>query len=588
MSVMSFERLVQQEAVEHTVKRSVCVMNDVSTDVLVIGGGCAAARAALEAHESGVDVTIVTKGSFGSSGTSGCKRIVTPGGFSVADGDVDATDHPDIHFKDIVLAGSGMCDEKLARILVDEAPVALRDLEQRGVKFEKDSSGRYVEFQGCFASRPRSHIVRPHALPILNALVTDVNRRPITVRQSTMIVDLVVENNTCYGAFGVNQNGEIEIFRANSVVLATGGGVGVFLRSFSPSDITGDGYAMAYRAGAELSNMEFIQAGIGVWSEELVVPAWFWLLKPDLYDSNKRRFIQRHIPAGTTAERVFEMKSNHWPFSSRDCSKYVEISVEKRRLARKKQERDRVYMDFREVSEAVLDQAVEYSAFKDMWAKDKAIFVSRGVDLEHTPVEIGTFAHAFNGGLVIDEQASTTVKGLYAAGEVAAGPHGADRLGGNMLVACQVFGARAGKYAAVSARQTQHMRTRKYMPDLAKERIDGLRTVQGRISPSKFRLELQRSMQENVLILRSERSLARALKDVCRIRDEAKHDVSIRTDDELVQAIELENILDVAQLVVEAARRRKESRGSHYREDFPSRDDGEFSQAIKVRLRLPQ
>jgi succinate dehydrogenase/fumarate reductase flavoprotein subunit len=549
-------------------------------DVLVIGAGGAALRAALEAHDNGAHVILVTKGTFGESGATAYRGATSPGGFNFPDGDADPSDNLDVYFQDIIDAGLGMCDERLVRVLVEETVPSLRYLESHGVKFERNAQGKYVAFQGCFSSRPRSHVMRPHALPLVAELKRCIKELRIPVYESTTMADLVVENNVCGGAIGIDERGNLLVIQAKSTILASGGGSQIFLESFYPSDATGDGYAMAWRAGAELANLEFMQAGVGVPSGGFLIPAWFWLLQPELYNRAGESFIERYLPEGTTKKQVFEKKGTHWPFSTRDCSRSIEIAIQKECSHRKGSSSTGVMLDFRNVDEARLELMPEGPTFKEMWRKDQEVFRSRGVDLSKEVLKVSCFGHSFSGGLVTDTHAQSSVEGLYAAGEVAAGPHGADRLGGNMLVTCQVFGARAGRHAAGRARRVDAASVRSSAIEKATERVERTRRAKGDLEPARIAHDLKRTMSKNALVVRTKTGLEEGLREVRRIQDAFGSGVAANTNSQLVKALEVQNMLEVAALLLRSALSREESRGNHYREDFPTRDDERWGRSI--------
>jgi len=214
------------------------------TDVLIIGSGGAGCRAALEAHDSGARVTLVTKGGFGKSGTTAF-RVADTAGYNMADGIVDPADNPKTHFEDIMRAALGMAYEELAWILAREAPSTASFLESLGVEFEKDpATGGYIEVTGCFASRPRMHLLKDHGERVIRALIPAIRKREIAVVEQTAISRILVRNGQCAGAMGVDREGNPVVFRAKAVILASGGAGQLFKYTLTPKDITGDGYAL--------------------------------------------------------------------------------------------------------------------------------------------------------------------------------------------------------------------------------------------------------------------------------------------------------------------------------------------------------
>jgi len=552
----------------------------IDSDVLVIGAGGAGLRAALEASGKSANVVVVVKGSLGSSGAT-AYGVSEMAAFNVADGDVDPSDNPNAHYQDIIEAGLGMCDERLARVLVDEAYVRMKDLEKWGVVFERDNS-RYLEIRACFSSKPRSHIIKGHGIPIVKALGKEIRKRGVKIIEDVMISNLLIEDGKCTGAIGIDKKGKFIIFNAKSTILATGGAGRLFRLNLNPKDITGDGYAMAYRAGAELINMEFMQAGVGtIYPTENLLNAWLWSLKPRLINKDNEEFLSHYVPSDLI-DRCYQDKAKHFPFSSRDNSKYIEIAIHTEIKKGKATDKGGVLLDFTHVNDTFLKTFPEKSEIRKMWSITQEWFARRGLDITKEPLQVVVHAHAINGGLRINEKAQSTIPGLYAAGEVAGGPHGADRLGGNMMVTCQVFGQRAGKYAAENAKKEKDRAINKKLIDKEKQHILEILQKSGSRPASELKRMIQETMWQNVLVVRSKRSLERCKGDLQKIREVFSENLKVEKE-EVFEALEVENLLDVADMMVSAALARKESRGSHYREDYPT-SDSNWKKVISIRL----
>lgn len=552
------------------------------TGVLVVGAGGAALRAAVEARRAGANVLLVTKGRLGKSGASStAARITAVGGYNVANGLVDPEDSPLEHYRDIMVAADGTCDPKLARILAHEAPDTLHDLEQMGVPFVKQD-GRHVVCQGCFASRPRMHLIQGHAAPIVAALAKEALALGVRVIEEAMITDFAVDGDECCGALILSADGTVTAVHAGAVVLATGGGGSLFALNFNPPDVTADGYAMALRAGADLINMEFMQGGPGlVYPVRGELESWVWALRPRLYNAQHEEFLQEYAgEAGSPAE-VMEARAAHYPFSGTAISRYLDIAIKREVEAGRGTPRRGVYLDFTQVDLDQLPDTPRGDEIRQLWPITVAWFAERGVDLKSQPVEVAIFGHALNGGLRIDEKCETTLPGLFAAGETAGGPHGADRLGGNMILACQVFGRRAGIFAAARAAE----RSTSPPPsafDAPLARIERLRAQRGDLTPHEVKKHLRESAWQGLLINRSEAQLHTFLTEMEELDGEATR-VNAPAPRDLQQLLEIENLNLTARVIGEAAMRREESRGSHYREDFPEKDDTNWRQSLICR-----
>jgi fumarate reductase (CoM/CoB) subunit A len=536
---------------------------EISTDVLVVGSGAAALRAMLEASSAGADVLVVIKGEFRKSGAT-FHSLAEVGAFNVPDNSGGDGDTPDVFVADILKAAQGMSDPALGRILAEEAEDALRYLEGFGVPFEKKEDG-YLVFQACFSTRARSHVIQDHFKPIVRALGTEASRRGIKVLDNLMIVDLIVRGGVCVGAYGLDGEGEPVVIRAKATIFTTGGASQLFATNLYPSDITGDGYAMAHRAGAQLANMEFMQAGISLIHPFVnLFGNYLWDGHPNLTDRDAKPFLADYLPDGLTPHSVIDEKQRHFPFSSSDISRYIEISVQKAINEGRGAEEGGVYLDFLDTDfERLLSD--ESRSFARMWKLTYAWYQARGVDLYKEKVQIACSAHAINGGILIDGDAQSSLPGLYAAGEVAAGPHGADRLGGNMSVTCQVFGATHPEMDDAGD----------YFTDL-----QGAYKKDGAQSVASIRSELQKLANRHLLVIRTQSGLETISDGMTALREALHGDAAIETPADLRAAAELDNMLDVGGFIATAASLRTESRGSHYREDYPAADDGQNTSII--------
>ena len=542
-----------------------------STDVLVIGSGAAALRAALEASSAGADVLVVIKGEFRKSGAT-FHSVAEVGAFNVPDDAGRLGDSPDVFLNDILTAGQGMSSPELSAIVANEAEDAMRYLEQYGVTFEKEES-RYLVFRACFSSLPRSHVIKDHFKPIVKALGSEATRRGIRVVDQTMVTDLIVRDGECLGVHTVDRNGDPGVIRAKGTIMTTGGASQLFAKNLYPADITGDGYAMAHRGGAYLVNMEFMQAGVSIVAPFInLFGNYLWDAAPNLTDRNGRAFIQDYLPDGLALADVLQQKERHFPFSSSDISRYVEISIQKAINEGRGTDDGGVYMDFVgcDFDRILADKS---RSIAQMWPLTYDWYKARGVDLYRDKVQIACSAHAINGGIYIKANAESNIGGLYAAGEVAAGPHGADRLGGNMAMTCQVFGRRAGQAAAERARTHGH----RDVDGLAQEQasILGQFSRTGNCDLVALRTDLQQAADRHLLVVRTEAGLTSFLAKVADIRKDLLEDTRVSGGEDVIHALELRNLCDVATIMGQAALARTESRGSHYREDFPQSDDAQ-------------
>jgi succinate dehydrogenase/fumarate reductase flavoprotein subunit len=393
----------------------------------------------------------------------------------------------------------------------------------------------------------------------------------IFVFEHSMVTDLLIQDGVCIGALGVGEkDGEPFIIKAHSTILATGGDAQLFRVNFHPSCITGDGYAMGYHAGAELMNMEFMQVFPSTVYPSSNHLSWVvWEEQPRIVNGSGEEYIHKYLPEGVTVGECMEHHSIHGPFSTSDSAKYIEVATVKEVKAGRGNEHDACFID--------INALKRISELYQQW------FSYRGIDFSKEYSDFSVGHHCSNGGLRIDEHGRTSIPGLYAVGETATGPHGADRLGGSMMAFCQIFGRRAGKHAASAAKAKSFPLLTNSTTELQIERISELKERKGDQNPSDLIKRLQKIAWENLLVVRSEEGLNEVLGEINRIRTELAPCLSVKNPAELVQSLELTNLLEVGEMVTRAALMRTESRGGHYRDDFPERDDAEWARVITVK-----
>jgi succinate dehydrogenase/fumarate reductase flavoprotein subunit len=574
----------------------------VDADVLVIGGGGAALRAAVAAHDAGARVIVALKGALGR-----CGATVSPNSRGVAwqmadecasDGASSLDASSDVHYRNILDAGLGMADPRLARLLAYEVTDRARELEHWGLRFIPDPTGRKRHYSAysCFGDRPRAHGIlnsgHGHAGDIVVVLGRQLAVRQVTVHEDVYVTDLIAHHGACRGALALGPDGQILAYRAGAVVLGAGGARQIYPAApgREPIDTTGDGYAMALRAGAQLCNMEFGQYMLhavptlpGSGSTAVQCPGSFWALYPTLRNRHGEDALAPYLPPGVDREQAMWARTLHYPFSCRDASGWLDVAIASEIRAGRGSEQGALYLDFR---------AVDLGAFRPSRPQHLPEDRERPVVLPEGLVQVRTSAHAVNGGVVIDEHAATTLPGLYAAGEVAAGPHGADRLGGGMVTHCQVFGARAGRYAAEHARDAgaARARARDLPPQALEQPLERLHEYGQGAGGTRERSAqtvldaLQAATGEHLVVVRNERGLRALLARIKELREEWLPRVSVPDVATLRRAMEVENSLLTAELMARSALARQESRGSHYRKDYPRQDDENWRVNVFLRM----
>jgi fumarate reductase (CoM/CoB) subunit A len=505
-------------------------LETIETDVLIVGAGAAGIRAALAASEAGADVTMVAKGEVAQAGAT-FSTMSRGWGIQALVGKERTQKNLEAFYDDIMRVGLGECDPKLVRILVEESGPRFEDLISYGIRFRKDAYGDYVRAKGCFSDCKRAFLTEDFAnlqRSFLSVL------RPSAVRVVRgYVIDLITGHGACWGAWIITSTGKVGQIKAKATVLATGGGAGIFEEHLVSEGEIGDGYALAYRAGAELNNLEFIQFMLGLKMDGLqqFLPLAD-LQKPSMLRSSEGYdLLEACIPDLKTRARVVHDRQDHFPFSCRDASHHIDIAVAKE------------YQKGRKVAWAGSDGVQE-----------------RG--------QVVHFAHAFNGGVKINDHAESTIPGLFAAGEVAAGPHGADRIGGCMMTATQVFGTRAGASAAGHVK----MVGRRNVPDIPMgEDIKWLKYTPKRCdsdSLTHIELEIGKTMTRYATILRCEDGLEKCRKALHDLGSQLK---KIRRNRKALpnHYCAVQNMLLTGRLIVESALHRKSSLGPHCRTDFP-------------------
>jgi len=533
------------------------------TDVLVIGAGGAGLRAAIEAKKIGAQVLVVSKGGF----PSGCITAIAMGAMLAA---LDKQDSPDRHFDDTLRGGNYLNNPTLVRLLVDHAAERAKDLEQYGTKFDKqDNNYKLFPFTG--SSVPRGVVASErYQGGYFKGLVKEVKRLGITVLDNVMVADLVKEKATIVGAVGLElETDTILIINAKAVILAAGGGGNLYDLTTNPPGITGDGYALAYKSGAQLSNMEFIQSracmtypkamrGIAPPADGLVT------LGGRFYNGLCERYMGKYHPEKLELVTRAQM--------ARCAQKEI--------LAGRHSPHGGVFGDLSGVPKE------ELTKFEG-WLKRCA---AEDFDPTWQPYEWAPGAHHFMGGVVINERCETGILGLYAAGEVAFGVHGANRLAGNALTETQVFGAIAGKYAAERALATSRRAIPPIQANSAKERTMTVLKRSRGFDPLEVKGELTEIMSKYVGVIRNKDGLQKATQMLDEIKENKITKLCLagkRSFRALAELLEVENLLVIGRLVTLAAMMRTETRGAHNREDYPELDES-WSKNIVLQLENKQ
>lgn len=541
-------------------------MKSITRDVLIVGGGGAACRAAIAAAEKGASVVMVLEKTLGKSGSTTIEASEIAA-FNVP-GATDEKDSPEAFYNDIITAGQGMAVPELAQILVEQADARYQDLSSWGLHCEK-RDGRFLGLHGCFSSYSRGYAIKGHGGTIVELLKQQLLKHSnITILENSMVIDFLVNGGEYAGAYGLDSDDEPVFFDTKAAIIAAGGAAQVFKNNLNPPDVAGDGYALAWRAGAEMMNLEFMQGGVGFHHPiKSLFQAHFWAGFPVITDKNGRQFVHDYLPVGIDYKQACLEHAQHFPFSCIDSSKYIDIAVQNEIFKGNGTQNGGVFVSFEHFTDDYISSLEVDVNLKKLWGLAKEHFSEMGIDLMHDPIEISCIAQAINGGVRIDRSAATSVPGIFAAGESAAGPHGADRLGGNMLLASQVFGKIAGESAAAYAKKNSQSRC-----DIKLVSRSPIYELLYKSGDSKLlNAQVQDTAQSNLLVSRSAEQLQKMFDAAYGFA--AQIEESPSSDKPKRENIKLLNKIQAAEMMAMAALERCESRGSHYRMDFPDKND---------------
>jgi succinate dehydrogenase / fumarate reductase flavoprotein subunit len=563
-------------------------------DVIVIGAGGAGLRAAIEAAAQGVSVGLVCKSLLGKAHT-----VMAEGGVAAALGNVWPEDSWQVHFRDTMRGGKMLNNWRMAQLHAQEAPERVLELERWGALFDRTKDGLISQrdFGGHRYAR-LAHIGDRTGLEMIRTLQYHGIHQGIDVYMECNVQRLLKDGDRVSGAVGYwRKNGEMVVFKAKAVVLATGG-IGKAWKVTSNSwEYTGDGHSLALWAGADLLDMEFVQFHPThmVWPPSVAGLLVTEGVRGDggtLRNNKGERFMFNYIPEFFKAETADnEAEADRWYTDKKNNRRTPDLLP-----------RDEVARAIR--AEVRAGRGSPHGGvFLDICTRRSADYIRKrlpsmyhqfmelaGVDITREPMEVGPAQHYAMGGVRVDADTTQgTVAGLFAAGEVAGGMHGSNRLGGNSLSDLLVFGRRAGLHAALYAKNFGGQLTvdSQQVEAIVRESLEPLERTGGE-NPYAIQADLQETMQNLVGIIRKESELKEALKRIGALKERAR---KVRVDGGRVYnsgwhtALDLRSLLTVAECSALAALERTESRGGHTREDYPYTDDTWGKVNVVVRLR---
>ncbi|MFX0204153.1 MAG: FAD-binding protein [Candidatus Hodarchaeota archaeon] len=542
----------------------------VRTEVLIIGSEAAGAKAAIEAKIAGADVLLVTKGLVGRSGST----VMAGRGIQAPIGHQDPRDNPAVFFEDVIRGGAYLNNQKLVERLTELALTEIPKMEQWGAKFVKKGD-KFAQYETPGATYARSLIPLGHGgVQWSKTLRSELRRQHVKIIEDCFITSLLFSGGRITGAIGILlREGQLIVIEAKKTILATGGCAQVYRRTDASRDATGDGMALAYHAGAELMDMEFQQFfPLACYTPPLEMSQFTaylrYFLHGKFYNSRGEAFMERYLPL-----------TKDWDL--RDATSRA-IYLENK--AGRGSPNGGAYIAINHLPKNLIDNWIRIEAPPDL-KKVEAL----GIDIYKDALEVGPACHYSMGGVRVNENCETTLENLYAAGEVAAGMDGAERIdGGPAITWCLTMGYISGRHAAAAAKEGAWEVANEEQIKREKEKIVRLWHKEKGISAYNAKNTLKDIMYEHCGLVKDEQGLKKALHGIEELKTAILPRLWVRDSSkifnkELVEVLEAINMVELTEMIVNASIMRKETRQAHYRPDYPSRNDGKWLKNIIVK-----
>jgi fumarate reductase (CoM/CoB) subunit A len=516
------------------------------TDVLVLGSGGGGLRAAIEARKHGVKVLLISKSPIGLSSNT----ALSGSGIATATGWREPADSPDVHFKDTIVGGRFMSNQRLVDVMTRQSGQQILDLENFGVRFRKKGESFHMALMAGH-TYPRNVFGDKAIGTDLTLPLRDyASLAGVEFREDMLITKLLTLGDAVVGAVGIDESGEIYLVNSKATVLATGGAGHIYLRTSNAAGSTGDGYVLAYDVGIPMADMEFVQFSVS--------------------GPNTEMFCAREgaVIRNTLDENILEK------YDITDPVKMTRDAVSRAIMTE--------ILDGRSPDGASL--TLDTTTISEERFEKLRVLLPKNTPKDKRHFTVGLYCHFFMGGVRINDETETGLHRLYAAGEVCAGVQGASRLGGNALAETFVLGKIAGEKAAKKALMVEkdHPETDQISDEV--ERIRELASARGSENSKELQRLLKTLMWNKAGIVRNEKGLKEALEEIISLKKRFR-EVHVGTYGELTNAIKLGNMLLVSEMVVRSALLRNESRGAHYRSDYPEENNKEWLRNIVISKR---